>query len=103
VNAQNHDQKQQKEEEEEGKGFTLESLDESLLFHDTLVRRVWIHNEKRPVVRITGSHQRSFVFGATALVASNFSDRVWWIQRRYLFGFPKDNPLSVSKMLFVYG
>ncbi len=30
----------------------------------TLVRRVWISEKKRPVVRITGSHQRSCIFGA---------------------------------------
>ncbi len=32
-----------------------------------LVRRVWIEQDKRPVVRITGSHQRSCVFGAISM------------------------------------
>ncbi len=32
-----------------------------------LVRRVWIVQDKRPVVRITGSHQRSCVFGAISM------------------------------------
>jgi transposase len=31
------------------------------------VRRVWIRREERPVVRITGSHQKSILFGATSL------------------------------------
>ena len=52
---------QQKEEEE---GFTLVSLDESFFFYDSIVRRVWIDKEKRPVVRVTGSHQYSCIFGA---------------------------------------
>ena len=52
---------QQKEEEE---GFTLVSLDESFFFYDSIVRRVWIDKEKRPVVRVTSSHQYSCIFGA---------------------------------------
>ncbi len=46
------------------KGFTLESVDESFIFYDTLVRRVWIEEGKRPVVRVTGSHKYSCLFGA---------------------------------------
>jgi hypothetical protein len=45
---------QQKEEEKEGL-FTLMSLDESFLFCDFLVRRVWIEEGKRPIMRVTGS------------------------------------------------
>jgi transposase len=57
-------QQQQKEEE---KGFTLVSLDESFFFYDSLVRRVWIDERKRPIVRVTGSHKHSCVFGALSL------------------------------------
>ncbi len=32
-----------------------------------LVRRVWIEQDKRPIVRVTGSHQRSCVFGAISM------------------------------------
>ncbi len=32
-----------------------------------LVRRVWIDKEKRPVVRVTGSHKHSCIFGAVSL------------------------------------
>ena len=48
-------------------GFTIVSLDESFIFYDSLVRRVWIDGKKRPVVRVTGSHKHSCVFGATSL------------------------------------
>ncbi len=56
--------KQQQQEEE---GFTIVSLDESFFFYDSLVRRVWIDKEKRPVVRVTGSHKHSCIFGAVSL------------------------------------
>ena len=49
--------RQQQQKEEEKEGFTLVSLDESFFFYDSLVRRVWIDKEKRPVVRVTGSHK----------------------------------------------
>jgi hypothetical protein len=40
------------------------SLDESFFFYDSLARRVWIEEGKRPVVRITGSHKYSCLLGA---------------------------------------
>ena len=42
----------------------LISLDESFFFYDSLVRRVWIDESKRPVVRVTDSHKQSCIFGA---------------------------------------
>ena len=40
-------------------------MDESFFFYDSLVRRVWIDKEKRPIVRVTtGSHKHSCLFGA---------------------------------------
>jgi hypothetical protein len=58
--------KQEQQQQEEG--FTVVSLDESFFFYDSLVRRVWIEQNKRPVVRVTGSHhQRSCVFGAISM------------------------------------
>jgi transposase len=50
--------------EKNKKSFTVVSQDESFFFYDSLVRRVWIEEGKRPVVRITGSHQYSCLFGA---------------------------------------
>jgi hypothetical protein len=49
------------------KGFTAISLDESFFFFDSLVRKVWIFKNTTPVVRITGSHQQSCLFGAVSL------------------------------------
>ena len=58
---------QQQREGEEKEGFTLVSLDESFFFYDSLVRRVWIVEKKRPVVRATGSHKHLCLFCATSL------------------------------------
>ena len=38
-------------------GFTTVSLDESFFFYDSLVRRVWIYKDYRPVVKVAGSHK----------------------------------------------
>ena len=51
-------------------GFTVVSLDESFFFYDSLVRRVWIDEKKRPIVRVTGSHKHSCIFGAISLDGS---------------------------------
>ena len=56
-----------KQQEKQVVGFTVVSLDESFFFYDSLVRRVWIEQDKRPIVRVTGSHQRSCVFGAISM------------------------------------
>jgi transposase len=55
--------KQQQEQE----SFTIVSTDESFFFYDSLVRRVWIDENKRPIVRITGSHKHSCIFGAVSI------------------------------------
>lgn len=49
------------------KDFEIVSTDESFIFYDSLVRRVWIDKDKRPVVRITGSHEHSCLFGAISI------------------------------------
>ena len=50
------------------KEIAIVSLDESFFFYDSLVRRVWIDAGKRPVVRITGSHELSCLFGAVSMM-----------------------------------
>ena len=60
-------QQQQKEGEEKEGFFTVVSLDESFFFYDSIVRRVWIDKEKRPVVRVTGSHKHLCLFGAVSM------------------------------------
>ncbi|MER5174324.1 MAG: transposase [Candidatus Nitrosocosmicus sp.] len=59
--------KQEKEE------FTLVSLDESFFFYDSLVRRVWIEENDRPIVRVTGSHKHSCIFGAISIEGKQLS------------------------------
>jgi len=49
------------------KEFTAVSMDESFFFFDSLVKRVWIHKDSRPVVTITGSHRNLSLFGAINL------------------------------------
>jgi hypothetical protein len=60
-------QQQQQQDKEKKKGFTLVSTDESFFFYDSLVRRVWINEDKRPIIRVTGSHQLSCIFGALSI------------------------------------
>ncbi len=55
------------QQQEEDAGFALVSMDESFFFYDSLVRRVWIDESKRPVVRVTGSHKHSCIFGAMSI------------------------------------
>ncbi|MER5175947.1 MAG: transposase [Candidatus Nitrosocosmicus sp.] len=56
---------QQQQQQQQETEFTIISLDESFFFYDSLVRRVvWIDENKRPIVRVTGSHKHSCVFGA---------------------------------------
>ena len=58
--------KQQQQQQQETE-FTIVSLDESFFFYDSLVRRVWIDGNKRPIVRVTGSHKHSCIFGAISM------------------------------------
>ncbi len=60
-------QQQQQQQEKEKDGFTVVSLDESFFFYDSLIRRVWIQENDRPVVRVTGSHKHSCIFGAISI------------------------------------
>ena len=61
------DRRQQQQDEIKKKGFTVVSLDESFFFYDSLFRRVWIDKNKRPIVRVTGSHKHSCTFGAVSI------------------------------------
>jgi DDE superfamily endonuclease len=49
-------------------GFTVVVEDESIFVHDALVRRkMWTAEGMRPVVTMTGSHQRTYLFGALCI------------------------------------
>ncbi len=60
-------QQQQQQQQQEQENFTIISIDESFFFYDSLVRRVWIDENKRPIVRVTGSHQHSCIFGTISM------------------------------------
>ena len=48
------------------KGFTIAVQDESIFVHDVTIRRkLWLPKGIRPVVTVTGSHQRTCVFGTS--------------------------------------
>ncbi len=42
-------------------------MDESFFFFDFLVRKVWIEENSRPIVTVTGSHSNFCMFGAISL------------------------------------
>ena len=49
------------------RGFAIVCMDESFFIYDSLVRRVWIGENERPVVTVTGSHRHSVLYGALSL------------------------------------
>jgi hypothetical protein len=66
-------------------GFTVVSTDESFFFFDSIVRRVWIKKDERPVVRITGSHQESVLFGSISLEGKQlFRQYDWFDENTFL-------------------
>jgi len=44
-------------------GFTVAVEDESIFVHDTLIRRMWTPKGIRPIMTVTESHQKIYVFG----------------------------------------
>jgi len=42
-------------------------MDESIIIHDAIARRVWAPMGIRPICVVTGSHQRTVLFGALSL------------------------------------
>jgi transposase len=55
------------DKQQQQESFNIVSTDESFFFYDSLVRRVWIDGNNRPVVRVTGSHKHSCIFGAISM------------------------------------
>jgi transposase len=45
----------------------IASIDETLFFYESLVRGVGIYKDKRPIVRVIGSHKHSFLFGTISI------------------------------------
>ena len=86
-----------KQQQEQQESFTIISTDESFFFYDSLIRRVWIDKEKRPIVRVTGSHKHSCIFGAVNIEGNHYSDSMmysmeihsWTILKKIHAKFPK--------------
>ena len=55
------------------KDFTVAVEDESIFIHDAFRRKMWTPEVIRPVVTITGSHQKTCVFGALCIDGRQFS------------------------------
>jgi transposase len=89
VDTQSHYQQQQQQQQLKDKDFTLVSSDESFFFYDSLIKRVWIDKEKRPVVRITGSHKHSCLFGAISLEGKQLFRQYNRFNGDTFFGFLK--------------
>jgi len=49
------------------KGWNVICQDESIFVYDCVIRFVWALKGSRPIVKITGSHDKTFVFGALSL------------------------------------
>ena len=55
------------------KEFTLAVADESIFIHDSLVRKkMWTADRIRPIVTMTGSHQKTCVFGTLSIDGRQF-------------------------------
>ena len=55
------------------KDFTIAVEDESIFIHDALVRRrMWTPEGIRPMVTVTGSHQKTCVFGTITICGKQF-------------------------------
>ena len=82
INSNSNSKKQEQQED----AFTVVSLDESFFFYDSLVRRVWIEKDKRPIVRVTGSHTTFMYFWCRKHGGKEEAviQTVRYIQRRYI-------------------
>ena len=49
------------------KGWNIICQDESIFVYDSVIRFVWALKGSKPIVKITGSHKKTFVFGALSL------------------------------------
>ncbi len=56
--------------------------DESIFIHDALIRRrMWTPEGKRPIVTVTGSHQRTCVFGTITIDGNRYRQAI----RTYMY------------------
>jgi hypothetical protein len=89
-------------------GFAVVSLDESFFSFMILSNKTgfWIEENKRPIVRITGSHKYSCIFGAISMKGNQlFRDSMYDLFNgdTHIPQLSKESTCQISKMLFVYG
>lgn len=77
--------------------FTVVSMDESFFFYDSLVRKVWISKNERPVVKITGSHQESVLFGSISLEGKQLFRQYDWFNATTFLDYLKQIHKKFSK------
>lgn len=77
--------------------FTVVSMDESFFFYDSLVRKVWISKNERPVVKITGSHQESVLFGSISLEGKQLFRQYDWFNAATFLDYLKQIHKKFSK------
>jgi DDE superfamily endonuclease len=84
-------------------GFTVAVEDESMFIHDALIRRMWTPNGKRPIVTVTGSHQKTFVFGTLTMDGKQFFRQYDVFNQssflKYLKELQRNNSLHLLKKL----
>jgi hypothetical protein len=52
-------------------GFTVAVIkDESIFVYDALIRRMWTPERKSPILAVTGSYQKTCVFGTLLTIDS---------------------------------
>lgn len=72
------------------KELTVVSTDESFFFYDSLIMKMWIRKDERPIVRITGSHhQESVLFGATSLQGKQLFRQYNWFDAQIFLDYLK--------------
>ena len=65
--------------------FTVAVEDESIFIHNVLIRRkMWTPQGVRPTVTITGSHQKTCVFGTFSIDGRQTLSPISCIQSRYI-------------------
>jgi DDE superfamily endonuclease len=83
-------------------GFTVLVLDESIFVHDVLVRRkIWAPKEIHPVVTITGSHQKTNVFGTLTIDCKQFSRQYHAFNENVFLDYLKKLQEKIGKIIIL--
>ncbi len=83
-------------------GFAVVSIDESFFFYDYLIRKVWINENKRPVVRITGSHKYSCIFGAISIEGKQLFKQYDKFNGNTFLDYLKKIPINFQNAIYLW-